>query len=133
MNPILATNLFSIGKKIINKVTSDFSSTSRACQSQFSNHLNSLEKTESSVQNHNLKLQKLEISLKSELLKDPKTANFFQQNQSNQIFWKKEPMVLYNLFHQAVNIMYWTKTHRVARLLTNYSIFALKINLILPR
>ena len=89
MNPILATNLFSIGKEIINKVTSDFSSTSRSCQSQFSSHLNSLEKTESSAHNHNIKLQKLETTLKAELLKDPKTANFFQQNQSNQIFLEK--------------------------------------------
>ena len=89
MDPITASGVFSIGKELINKATSTLSPSSNLSQSQFSGQLEGSNEPSIVTSDPQLRVQKLEEILKSDLLNDPKTANFFQQNQSNQIYLEK--------------------------------------------
>ena len=89
MDPITASGVFSIGKEIINKATSALSPSSNLSPSQFSGQLETSIEPSVVTSDPQLRIQKLEEILKSDLLNDPKTANFFQQNQSNQIYLEK--------------------------------------------
>ena len=89
MDPITASGVFSIGKELINKATSTLSSSSGVSPSQFSGQLDGSNEASVITSDPQLRIQKLEEILKSDLLDDPKTANFFQQNQSNQIYLEK--------------------------------------------
>ena len=89
MDPITASGVFSIGKELINKATSALSPSSNLSPSQFSGQLEKSSEPSVVTSDPQLRIQKLEEILKSDLLNDPKTANFFQQNQSNQIYLEK--------------------------------------------
>ena len=89
MDPITASGVFSIGKEIINKATSALSPSSNLSPSQFSGQLETSIEPSVVTSDPQLRIQKLEEILKSDLRNDPKTANFFQQNQSNQIYLEK--------------------------------------------
>ena len=89
MDPITSSGVFSIGKELISKVTSTLSPSSNVSQSQFRGQLEGSIDHSIATSDPQLRIQKLEEILKSDLLNDPKTANFFQQNQSNQIYLEK--------------------------------------------
>lgn len=89
MDPITASGVFSIGKELLAKANSAISQNEPIGSAKFSQQLEGTKDTSVVTIDPNLRVQKLEESLKSELLKDPKTANFFQQNQSNNIFLEK--------------------------------------------
>lgn len=89
MDPITASGIFSIGKELISKATSTLSPSSNVSQSQFRGQLEDSIGPSIATSDPQLMIQKLEEILKSDLLNDPKTANFFQQNQSNQIYLEK--------------------------------------------
>ncbi len=89
MDPITASGVFSIGKELLAKATSGISQDEPIGSAKFSQQLEGTQDTSVVTIDPNLRVQKLEENLKSELLKDPKTASFFQQNQSNNIFLEK--------------------------------------------
>ena len=89
MDPITASGVFSIGKELINKATSTLSPSSNLSQSHFSGQLEGSNEPNIVTTDPQLRVQKLEEILKSDLLNDPKTATFFQHNQSNQIYLEK--------------------------------------------
>ncbi len=89
MDPITASGVFSIGKELISKAKDTFSPSLQVSPSQFSGRLEASNKASVITNDPLLRVQKLESILKSDLLNDPKTANFFQQNQSNQIYLEK--------------------------------------------
>ena len=86
MDPITASGVFSLGKEIINRVSSSLLSDKSTKLASFDSQLEASKKPVVSTTDPNLKVQKLENSIKADLLRDPETANFFQQNQSNNIF-----------------------------------------------
>ena len=86
MDPITASGVFSIGKELISKAASTLSPSSNVSQSQFRGQLEGSIDPSIVTSDPQLRIQKLEEILKSDLLNDPKTANFFQQNQSNQVY-----------------------------------------------
>ena len=87
MDPITASGVFSIGKELINKATNTLLPSSSS--SEFSGQLEASSEPSITTTDPQLRVKKLEEILKSDLLNDPKTANFFQQNQSNQIYLEK--------------------------------------------
>ena len=89
MDPITASGVFTLGKDLIEKASNLLPINSEPQSTEFTQHLNGISNSSSTSKNPQLQIQKLEEQLKSGLLKDPKTADFFQQNQSNQIFLEK--------------------------------------------
>ncbi len=89
MDPITATGIISIGREIIDNVVSPSNSLNVGKIKSFSKQIEETNNDSNVVTNPTLRVQKLEGELKSELLKDPATATFFQQNKSNQIFLEK--------------------------------------------
>ena len=89
MDPITASGVFSLGKEIISRVSSSLLTDSSTKPTSFDRQLDASKKATTVAIDPNLQVQKLENSLKAQLLKDPKTANFFQQNQNNNIFLEK--------------------------------------------
>lgn len=89
MDPITASGVFSLGKEIISRVSSSLLTDSSTKPTSFDSQLDASKKATTVAIDPNLQVQKLENSLKAQLLKDPKTANFFQQNQNNNIFLEK--------------------------------------------
>ena len=89
MDPITASGVFSLGKEIISRVSSSLLTDSSTKPASFDSQLDASKKATTVAIDPNLQAQKLESSLKAQLLKDPETANFFQQNQNNNIFLEK--------------------------------------------
>ena len=86
MDPITASGVFSLGKEIINRVSSSLSADKSTKSASFESQLEASKKPSVTTTDPNLQIQKLEHSIKADLLNDPETANFFQQNQNNNIF-----------------------------------------------
>jgi hypothetical protein len=89
MDPITASGVFSIGKELLSKAAAGLSSHESVDSSKFSQQLEGTQNSSTVSIDPKLRIQKLEESLKTDLLNDPKTASFFQQNQSNKIFLEK--------------------------------------------
>ena len=86
MDPITASGVFSLGKEIINRVSSSLSADKSTKSASFESQLEASKKPTVTTTDPNLQIQKLEHSIKADLLNDPETANFIQQNQNNNIF-----------------------------------------------
>ena len=89
MDPITASGVFSLGKEIINRVSSSLSADKSTKSASFESQLEASKKPSVTTTDPNLQIHKLEHSIKSDLLNDPETANFFQQNQNNNIYLEK--------------------------------------------
>jgi hypothetical protein len=89
MDPITASGVISIGKELLNKVTTSIDRAPPSNPSSFSEELNKSQSAKLSDFDPKLKCEKLIQDIKSDLLKDPKTASFLQRNESNQVFLEK--------------------------------------------
>ena len=89
MDPISASGLISIGKEIFEQAASSVVKNDRALNADFATHLVSDQASTSKISDPRLRIEKLQTELKSDLLNDPNTANFFQQNSNCQIFLEK--------------------------------------------
>ena len=89
MDPITASGVFSIGKELLSKAATSFAPSGPANGSKFSEKLEAHQKASVGKCEPGLRLQNLEEGLKADLLNDPKTASFFQQNQNNKIYLEK--------------------------------------------
>ena len=89
MDPITASGVITIGKELLDRASNLLPSTHESKSTQFSSHLSDASSNSAKDVNSEIFVQELEQKLKADLLKDPLTANFFQQNQSNQIFLEK--------------------------------------------
>ena len=89
MDPISASGLISIGKEIFEQASSSVVKNDRALNADFATHMVSDQASTSKISDPRLRIEKLQTELKSDLLKDPNTANFFQQNSNCQIFLEK--------------------------------------------
>ena len=89
MDPITASGVISIGKELLNKVTTSLNREKTLNPSSFSEELNKSQSGKLSDCDLKLKCEKLLQEIKSDLLKDPETASFFQRNENNQVFLEK--------------------------------------------
>jgi len=89
MDPITASGVISIGKELLNKVTTSINREKTLNPSSFSEELNKSQSGKLSDCDLKLKCEKLLQEIKSDLLKDPETASFFQRNENNQVFLEK--------------------------------------------
>lgn len=89
MDPITATGVISIGKELLNKVSSTLESNSKVNPMPFSNELEKSQSSRVSVVEPCTRAQILERDLKSDLIDDPDTAAFFKRNENNQLFIEK--------------------------------------------
>jgi hypothetical protein len=89
MDPITASGVITIGKELLDRASNILPSPQEHKSTQFSSHLTDASNVPGKGENSEIRVQELEQKLKADLLKDPLTANFFQQNQSNQIFLEK--------------------------------------------
>ena len=89
MDPITATGVISIGKELLNKVSSTLESNSKVNPMPFSNELEKSQSSRVSIVEPNTRAQILERDLKSDLIDDPDTAAFFKRNENNQLFIEK--------------------------------------------
>jgi len=89
MDPITASGVFSIGKELLSKAATSLAPSEHADCSKFSEKLEGSQNASVVTSDPSLRLQKLEGSLKADLLNDPKTASFFQQNQNNKVYLEK--------------------------------------------
>jgi hypothetical protein len=89
MNPITTSGVITIGKELLDRAANLLPPTQESESTQFSSHLADASSNSDKGVNSEIQMQELEKKLKADLLKDPLTANFFQQNQSNQIFLEK--------------------------------------------
>ena len=89
MDPITASGVFSIGKELLSKAATSLAPSEHADGSKFSEKLEGSQNASVDTSDPSLRLQKLEGSLKADLLNDPKTASFFQQNQNNKVYLEK--------------------------------------------
>ena len=89
MDPITASGVISIGKELLNKVTTSINREKTLNPSSFSEELNKSQSGKLSDCDLKLKCEKLLQEIKSDLLKDPETASFFQRNKNNQVFLEK--------------------------------------------
>ena len=89
MDPITASGVFTLGKELINKVSNSLNSSDSSDSLCFEKELDKSQVSSPKNVDSILKIQDLENDLKSELLKDPKTAKFFQENQENTVYLEK--------------------------------------------
>ncbi|MDG0965631.1 MAG: hypothetical protein P8P49_01945 [Opitutales bacterium] len=89
MDPITASGVFSIGKELLTKAATSLSTAEPVDGSSFSQKLDGSHNASVITSDPSLRLQNLEGSFKADLLNDPKTASFFQQNQNNKVFLEK--------------------------------------------
>jgi hypothetical protein len=89
MDPIIASGVITIGKEFLDRASNLLPSIQESKSTQFSSHLTDASSNLGKGANSEIQVHELEQKLKADLLKDPLTANFFHQNQGNQIFLEK--------------------------------------------
>ena len=89
MDPIITNNIISIGKELFNKVSNTISPPSSSDSTSFAEKLEISQKSTSTNESPETTIQNLLESFNSELLKDPETEKFFNQNKGNTIHLEK--------------------------------------------
>mgnify|MGYP003987889777 CR=1 FL=1 len=89
MDPITASGVISIGKQLINKVSSSLSAKNQVQPASFINELDKSQSSQVTTSEPSSRVQKIANELKSDLMKDPETAAFFKRNENNQLFIEK--------------------------------------------
>ena len=89
MDPITASGVISIGKQLINKVSSSLGAKNQVQPASFINELDKSQSSQVTTSEPSSRVQKIANELKSELIKDPETAAFFKRNETNQLFIEK--------------------------------------------
>jgi hypothetical protein len=89
MDPITASGVISIGKELINKVSSSLGTKNQTKPATFINELEKSQSPQVALIDPSSRAQKIANELKSDLIKDPETAAFFKRNENNQLFIEK--------------------------------------------
>jgi hypothetical protein len=89
MDPIITSNVISIGKELLNKVSNSVNPPNSSDSIPFAKKLEDSQNSTSTKESSETRIQNLQKSFKSELLKDPATEKFFTQNKDNTIHLEK--------------------------------------------
>ena len=89
MDPITASGVISIGKELINKVSSSLGTKNQVQPAPFIDELEKSQSSKVTLSDPSSRAQKIANELKSNLVKDPETVAFFKRNENNQLFIEK--------------------------------------------
>ena len=89
MDPIITSNVISIGKELLNKVSNSVNPPNSSDSIPFAKKLEDSQNSTSTKESSETRIQNLQKSFKFELLKDPATEKFFTQNKENTIHLEK--------------------------------------------
>ena len=89
MDPIITSNVISIGKELLNKVSNSINPSGSSDSTTFAQKLEDSQNSSSTKESSQTTIQNLQKSFKSDLHKDPATEKFFTQNKDNTIHLEK--------------------------------------------